>query len=243
MSRLLALDLETTGLDTAKDHVTEIGWVLVDTKEQKPLLAEGKLLKVEEGVILSDVIKDITHITDAMLAEFGEDPRVVYERLNQVIYTHKVDYIVAHNGSNFDKPMLISNMDRYGVPFASEIHWLDTRTDIQFKDHIKGRNLTYLCAEHGFVNPFPHAALFDAMATMALLRKYDEEAVIAYSKEPNIVVRAVVTFEEKDKAKEKMFGWQEAGGKHFKKQWVKQIKENQFEEFKASCDFQMAIVG
>lgn len=238
--RLLALDLETTGLDVEKDQVTEIGWVLKDTEFEKPFLTEGFLLKVT--IPVPELITNITGITDSILDEFGKEPEDVYTHLGHVMEAHGVEYIVAHNGNSFDKPMLHNNSKRHNVVLP-EREWIDTRLDIKFSEHIRGRNLTYLCAEHGFINPFPHAALFDSMATMKLLSQYNVGEVLKYRAIPTIVIRAMVTFEEKDLAKQKGFSWQEANGKKFNKSWVKAIKETELESWKSQCDFQIGVVG
>jgi DNA polymerase-3 subunit epsilon len=240
MARLLALDLETTGLDIEKDEITEIGWVLKDTEIDKPLLTEGYMLKV--SVPVPKIITEITGITDEILGEFGQDPAFIFSRLIDVIQTHKVEYVVAHNGENFDKPMLHNNMKRQNLVLPP-LEWIDTRSDVRYPGHVKNRNLVALCAEHGFLNPFPHAALFDSMATMRLLSSYPIEEVLEYRSAPNVIVRAMVTYEERDLAKAKGFRWQEVGGKMFKKQWVKQIKEMELPLLKEECEFQIGVVG
>ena len=59
--RLLALDLETTGLDTDNDEITEIGYVLRDTDIEKPLLTEGIMLRT--GVKVPPEVTAITERT------------------------------------------------------------------------------------------------------------------------------------------------------------------------------------
>ena len=239
--RLLGLDVETTGLDTKKDYITEIGWALKDTQVSKPLLTEAHLLQIPDTVEITEDITDLTGIDKKILTEFGQDPKTVFQRLYKIVENYKVDYIVAHNGNAFDRPMLESNFDKYAVPMF-KCEWLDTRVDIQYNKRLRHKNLVYLCAEHGFANPFPHAALFDVMSMMKLLSYYDIEKVIAYKAKPSVVVRAVVSFEGKDEAKAKGFSWQEAGGRKFPKQWVKQIKEDELETLRAESPFQIVEV-
>lgn len=238
--RLLFLDLETTGLDFDDDYITEIGYVIKDTEISKPLLTVGEMLKVPGEV--PQIITEITGITKEILNEFGEDPKEILEMFLSAVERYKIDYIVAHNGNGFDKPMLEGNLNRLDLRMP-DIEWLDTRLDIVYPEHFKVRNLTYLCAEHGFINPFPHAALFDAMATAKLFSHYDADEVVAYMKMPNLIVRAMVTYEQKDKAKEQSFKWQEAGGTVYTKQWVKQIKENELEALKDKCDFKVVVIA
>jgi len=238
--RLLFLDLETTGLDFEKDHITEIGYVIKDTAVEKPLLTVGEMLKVPCEV--PQFITDLTGITKEMLDEFGNDPQHSLNYFLSVIDRYKADYIVAHNGNGFDRPMLEDHLKRFDLPIP-EIGWLDTRVDIVYPEHYKARSLIYLCAEHGFLNPFPHAALFDAMATAKLFSNYNADDVVAYMKMPNIIVRAVVTYEEKDLAKAEGFGWQQAGDKTYSKWWVKMIKESELEALQSKCEFKVVVIG
>ena len=232
--KLLGIDLETTGLDTQKDEVTEIGYVLVDTEVSKPLLCVSDL--VDSGVDVPDEITEITHITTDMLREYGRSPSDVLSRL--VSYMNEVDYIVAHNGNFFDKPFLY----RWSCDHEVEIPdkpWLDTRDDVPYPKHYRYRNLTYLAAEHGFINPFPHAALFDAMAMMKVLSHYDINEVIKRFKTPWVVIRADVSFERKDEAKKLGYQWQKAGDKTYTKCWVKRVKEFELEQERQEATFKV----
>lgn len=242
--RLLGLDLETTGLETDSSYITEIGWVLIDTKIDKPLMTEGHLMKLPDGVEVPELITEITGITKEMLDEFGTNPVATLQRLCMVIENYAVDYIVAHNGNAFDKPMLMANMEREGLgSHFPDVKWIDTYEDVPFPKHFKYRNLTYLCGEHGFVNPFPHAALFDTMAMMRILKSYDMDEVVDRMNTPWVVVRAMVSFEDKDKAKEKGFRWQQIGDKTYPKCWVMKVKEDEVMALEEVCDFEVKRIG
>jgi DNA polymerase-3 subunit epsilon len=238
--RLLGIDLETTGLDFDNDEVTEIAWVLVDTDIEKPLLTESYLLNINGTV--SDEITELTGITNGILKEFGVDPKEIYERFLDVIIQHNVGYIVAHNGNGFDKPMLKNAMESCGLDFP-KTEWLDTYEDVEFPKTCRFKNLTYLCGEHGFVNPFPHAAMFDTMSMMKLLGMYNINDIIVRHNLPWIVVRAMVSYENRDKAKLKGFMWENVGNKKYPKCWVKKIKENEFEPLSRDCDFEVVQIG
>lgn len=242
--RLLGIDLETDGLSTTKDQVLEIGWVLIDPEILKPLLTFGCLLKVREGTKISKEITAINHITDDMLKEFGRKPEIIYGNLTKVISKYKVDYIVGHNGQRFDKPMLESNMARFDCTMPEDLKWVDTMTDIEYPKHYKSKNLTYLCAESGFLNPFPHAALFDTMAMMTLLRKHNIKEVISNLDSPCIVIEALVDYDNRDKAGDMGFTWgRTATYVKFPRKWVKEIKENQLESYVKKCNFEINVLN
>lgn len=243
--RLLGLDIETTGLDFEKDYITEIGWVLVDTDHSKPLLTESHMIYepvFDEWDELPEEIIEITGITKKMLREFGEPFMLVLERLKFQIERHNVKYIVAHNGMAFDKPFLETMLKRHGKDPIFTTPWLDTKEDIVYPKRIKQRNLITLAAEHGFLNPFPHAAVFDVMAMLKVLSHYDIEEILARHKEPWIVVRAMVDYDRREEAKRLGYSWQQAGDKVYEKCWVKRIKQSELKAEEEGATFRVVVI-
>jgi DNA polymerase-3 subunit epsilon len=67
--------------------------------------------------------------------------------------------------------------------------------------------LTYLAADHGFLNPFAHRALFDCATTFRLVSPYLGE-LIARSYEKEFTLRALQSpFESKDILKGRGYFW------------------------------------
>lgn len=243
--RLLGIDIETTGLDFKTDYITEIGWVLIDTDHQKPLLVESHMIWepiFEEMEELPEIIVELTGITKEMLKEFGKPFWTVANNLRAVINSYDVKYMVAHNGNAFDKPFLESMIKRHGKEPLFATPWLDTSEDIVFPKRIRHKNLMSLAAEHGFLNPFPHAAVFDVMAMLKVLRHYDIDEVLARHKEPWIVVRAMVDYDRREEAKTLGYFWQQAGDKVYEKCWVKRIKQSELEEESKKATFKLVVI-
>ena len=71
--------------------------------------------------------------------------------------------------------------------------------------------------------------MFDAAATLWFLAQYDFATVEAYKKIPWKVVRAVVSFDDRELAKKEGYSWAELNYKKYDKMWVKLIKENELE--------------
>jgi len=244
--RLLGIDIETTGLDREKDFITEIGWAIVDTEIARPLVCESHLLwnkDLENIEEFAPIILELTHIDKAMCNEFGKSFADIFDLLQTQIEKYRVDYLVAHNGASFDQPFLERYVERlYGVSKLPK-KWIDTYTDVEYPKIYKHRTLTYLCAEHGFVNPFPHAALFDVLSMLKMLQMYDLDRVVARMKEPNMIIRAMVDFKDKDLAKERRYYWQDCAGKTYVKCWVKQIKSNELESERAEAPFEVNVIS
>lgn len=231
------LDLETNGLDVENGKILEIGLVNWDTDKRKPLRIVNLLISDHAD----DVPPEITALTGLEgeeLRGYGTTIHVVAQRLAHMIPPGMP--IVAHNGNLFDRPFLLNSLKRQGF---DELHaqlalnpWVDTSCDIEYPERWRGRNLTYLAAEHGFLNPFPHRAVSDVLTMLKVLGHYDFDKVLATSKEPNVIVQALClppwedNGKSTDEAKLNGFRWEGS-----KKRWVKSIKPSQLEKENAKA--------
>jgi DNA polymerase III alpha subunit (gram-positive type) len=235
VARVLVIDLETTGFDPKTCDITEVGLVLWDTERRKPLVCESHYAKV--GVPLPVEIIEITGIWDDDLTEFGLAPGSLLEHIENKIKALHPAYLVGHNINMFDRPFLLEQFYKHGVPceYTRGLPVLDTRTDLPFKAEPDSRKLKHLAAEHGFLNPFSHRALFDAMATAKLMDFYPFDEIVALSRIPLVVVRAIVSYDQRDLAKAQKYMWEKLGDLSFPKCWVKLVRENQLEKEIATC--------
>ncbi len=222
---ICGIDTETTGLDTENDEIIELGAVLWDTETQIPCGLFSTLIKPAKEV--SPEITKITGLTTDMLLKYGLSKTDAY--LDFFEFTRSAECFVAHNGNLFDKPMMVSNIKRVGfVDEWNPGHWVDTSCDVPYPEKIKTRNLVHLAAEHGFLNPFAHRALFDVLTMLKVLSFYDFGKVLALSKEPSFTLQAMCEKPWEDggksteEAKTNGFRWD---GKT--KRWLKTIRESQ----------------
>lgn len=229
--RILAIDTETTGLDINNDNIIELGYALYEWGVQAPLLTIGHFL-IPRGAIPREST-EITGITNDNCQEFGTTQYEGFERLIEVVEKHRVDYYLAQNGLMFDKPMLEQNFIRNGLTLPERV-WIDTKIDLPLKKPLKSMHLNYMAAEHGFLNPFPHRALFDAMTCAKILQQYDIDKVLESAKSPMIEIRAVVSYEERQLAKDAGYRWD--GERKF---WVKNLKEIYLEKERDNQNFQV----
>lgn len=228
---LLGMDLETTHFDQDILRVTEMGAVLYDTKYGCPIDVQADLVyesDINAHLPMSQEVVNLTGITDSMLLEYGKRSDVVLRRFFDMY--KRADYVVAHNGNAFDKPVLQRWVQRtFGDAdnFLSktgindqhgQLHWLDTMLDIPYPDKINIRKLEDLCGRHGFLNPFPHRAFTDVMAMMKILGNYDINQVIEISHSPTLTFQSLVDYHNRHVAKQAGFKW-------IDKKWVKSIKK------------------
>jgi len=223
------IDLETTGLDTDTDEIIEIGAVIWDTEKHVPVKMFSQLMIPSTKVISPEITK-ITGITPEQVYKFGFSATDVF--IGFMSFASEAECFVAHNGALFDKPLLVSQHKRIG--FASPWdawtpgHWIDTSSDLPFPEEIKTRKLTHLAAEHGFLNPFAHRALFDVLTMLKIMSNYNFDDVLALSKEPAFVLQALCEKpwedggKSTDEAKANGFRWD---GKA--KKWQKMVRQSQ----------------
>lgn len=240
---LLGLDFETTGLDVAADEITEIGAVLWETATQTPLRVESIMVWHENQKALTEDLQFLTGLTPTMLQEHGQTPVSALHDLALLMETPGLMGVVAHNGTTFDRPLLEANAKRWQVPLP-KVHWIDTSVDIDYPAHIQTRKLTHLAAEHGFLNPFAHRAVFDVLTMLAILSKYEADRVLALSREPSIKVRAVTIPPWEDggvstnAAKGRGFRWDGQA-----KQWLRIMKASQLQREMDTAPFKMIAMG
>lgn len=233
--QFVAFDLETTGLDTKNDDIIELGFALYDTRFPAPLTMHSFL--IQPKVAISEEITGITGITQEHVDKFGvpldEAIFALIKCIQNAEYAGPVKYLVGHNALDFDYPMLKNNCLRAGLELP-QVTICDTKIDLPFEKTPKSTSLIYLAAEQGFLNPFPHRALFDAMTCAKLLSYFDVEKVLASSNYPLVEIRADVRFEQRDLAKKAGYGWDPE-----RKIWVRKIRQDKLPQERQQRQFQV----
>lgn len=254
MAALLGLDFETGGAFDAppsENFITEIGAVLWDTDLNAPVKILSKLIRTH--VEIPEEVTEYTKISKKMLDLYGEnEDKAVRELMTLML---QADAIVAHNGNRFDKPLFENTLKRmydrgllleveYSAFLAryKDILWVDTMEDVDYPNDCKARSLTYLAGYHLLLNCFPHRSLTDVLTMFSILMKYDLNTVLGNAMEPKVVVRALVSFNDKDLAKKEKFGWENAGDKKYDKCWVKIMRQSEYEKVFTKWPFKSLII-
>jgi DNA polymerase-3 subunit epsilon len=181
---------------------------------------------------VSQEITEITGITNEDLKTSALPPEESYKKLLDM--AKGCDYVVAHNGRDFDKPFVNRGLKEFGL--SLDLPWIDTIYDVPYPEKITSRKLVHLCAEHGFLNPFSHRAVFDVLSMLNVMSRYDFSAIEDMYKSPQMKLIAKVSFEEKDKAKRAGFRWDPS-----EKVWYKSMKECQLKS--VSFDFPTDVMS
>jgi len=239
---VLGLDFETTGFDLINDRIIEVGAVLWDTDTSQVVHGYGEFIHHDGVTALTPEISKITGISSVeILRKFGVGEHVGLSKLCSYFERSEAKAIVAHNGNLFDKPMLARALERLRI--GSSIissQWIDTRTDLPFKDQPDSMKLKYMAADLGFLNPFPHRAQYDVLTMLKLLSNFNIDEVLELSKVPMITIYARVDYEDRQKAKDRKFSWEKIGDKVYPKKWVKLIRETSFEKEKNEAPFKIS---
>ena len=199
------VDVETTGFDPEKDEITEFAALkfAYGGVDGYPI-TESYCGIQEVSTPISDEVEKLTGLNAAICKGESIDWPLVHTMLEDV------DYIIAHN-AKFDKSFLNKLLE------PTNAKWACTMQHIEWDVHgYRAFGLNYLACDHGFLNPFPHRALFDCATTYKLAVPYMQELLLN-CKEPTYTVYAWNSpFDLKDRLKEQKFYWDPA-----KKVWFR----------------------
>ncbi|NTS77300.1 3'-5' exonuclease [Catenovulum sp. SM1970] len=227
---VLGLDLETTGLDIKTNRIIEIGAVVWDTESNTAVTLSNELINISPEKLTPNII-DLTGIKDNQLQQFGVNEKLALQNL--VSLAKQCVYVVAHNGNNFDKPVLTRALKRHGLSLDKP--WIDTVHDIPYPGTIKTRKLSYLAAEHHYLNTMPHRAVFDVLTMLNICSHYNWSEILKTAATPTYKVIAKVSYDDRHKAKKAGFRWDKASSS-----WVKNIKKDVLDS--ADFEFEYDII-
>jgi DNA polymerase-3 subunit epsilon len=206
---VLGLDLESTTFDLDILRITEFGTVLYDTDLKCPIEVQADIVYEPDIKLPMDpFVVGLTGITDQMVQNYGKSPKEVLERFFSLY--ERADYVVAHNGNEFDCPALGRFIKRYESELShipEPKHWIDTMIDLPYGEYVTTRKLEDLTGRHGFLNPFPHRAFTDVMSMLRIMSEYPMEQVLEISHSPTLVFKANVDYHDREVAKAAKFRW------------------------------------
>lgn len=229
---LLGFDLETTGLDFVESRPIEVGAILYSTGQKKALESTGFLVKSDKPV--SAEITKLTGISQSAVDRFGYDSKESLETVLDML--NQADAWVGQNIVRFDMKMLEAWAARHGMSIPQKLV-IDTRTDLP---GVESKTLSYMAADHGFLNLFPHSALADVQTCLKILSFYDIDIVVARAKEPTVILKAHVGFENNMLAKKRKYGWyNDNAGTKF---WWKAVKQSDVAAETAHSEFDVSFV-
>jgi len=162
--RWVFVDVETTGSSPARDRVTEVGVVTVETDGEAQRVAEWSSL-VNPGVPIPPEIQWLTGISNEMVRDapsFAELADMLYDRLADAVF-------VAHN-ARFDYGFLKAEFGRAGYDWRAA-----TLCTVRLSRHLYpdrgAHSLDAIVARFGLDGEQRHRALGDARVLWRLMQR------------------------------------------------------------------------
>lgn len=196
--KICILDTETTGLDRSKDRCVEVAVMLYDLTHAQPVSSFASLIRAASNEAIH-----INGIPPEMLAEAYE-PDLVWRAVRWIITPASV--VLAHN-AEFDRQFCPDDLDKI---------WVDSENDIKWPGRARGGSLVQLALSLGVGVVSAHRAMADVDTLSRILTRLAEkghnlEALIRYGMRPKQKLIAIVPYEERQKAKDCGFRWDDPG--------------------------------
>lgn len=165
MARFTAVDLETTGLNPAKNKIIEIGAVkMVDSQ-----IVDTFSMLIDPELKIPDNITKLTGIDNKMV----ERAPKIQEGLKAFLEFVKDDDLLGHN-LLFDYSFLKTQFSLQGINYQAKGY--DTlQIAKKMLPNLKSRSLSSLCEFYGLKNLQAHRAFEDASVTAKLYFKMEEQ--------------------------------------------------------------------
>jgi DNA polymerase III epsilon subunit-like protein len=201
--RVLLVDIETQGLDKVNPFITEIGASLF-TVTSCPVAGSDSWEETKSGAWLCyeneyppqpEMIIKLTGITDAMLRTMGK-PRKDIFNAHLIPLMEKADVVFAHNKA-FDQVILERTGELVGQSLPKK-EWICTRNDFPWRPDLTCYKLQHLAYEHRLfwkhnIDPDSlHRADGDVKLLALLMGQYKMKDILAYAREPQILLVADV---------------------------------------------------
>lgn len=194
----LIVDVETTGLNCEEDEIIEVGILefALEADDEPTVINMYGGLQEPKRPIPREVV-DITGIKQ----EHTLGQNVDWEFVKSFFIRASV--VIAHN-AEFDCSFLTRVPALQGI----ESHWACSLNHIDWKSKgCQSRRLNHLAADHGFLNPFAHRALFDCATTFRLVKDHLDE-LLERSYEKEFLVQAwKAPFDRKELLKGRGYKW------------------------------------
>ena len=199
--KLLIVDVETTGLDPNTDGITEFGGLLYDVG--KATITVGYNALNDPDKTIGEEAQAVSGITNDMVAGQRIDWDFVIDRL-----ATEAEYIVAHRAI-FDYQFITTTLKEndQGLEAFAPTKWLCSMSHIDWESHfpyLRTKNMNYMAADLGLVNPFQHRAIFDTALLLRLITHQEGliDEMIQAAKQPVYRIKVHDTpFDTKDALK------------------------------------------
>ena len=177
---LIVFDLETTGLDSARDQIIEFGAVKANLADgYAPVEDCDLMIRLPKGVSIPIHITELTGITTERLNRDGISADIACRHIFDMLNTDNL-LLSAYN-AQFDLCFLYHFLRQHGQESVlRRIKFLDAMTVYKDRKSYPHR-LSDAVAAYRLQTGNTHRAIDDAMATLELIQKMSEDEDDLYS--------------------------------------------------------------
>ena len=225
MRRVIILDTETTGV-TENDWTVEIAVILYDLVAATPIVTYSTLIRRE-----TNAAAHINGISNTLLQSAPIIGSIETSILRH--FVREADAVIAHQ-AEFDKGFVFR--DFCGLGF-DELPWICSMRHIDWPKHSKSKSLVNMALAHGVPIISAHRALTDCDILSRMLTRAHELGcslpdLMKAALEPRILVQALVSYDNRQLAKDADFEWDH--NPKLPKKWLKEIRESEISSFSFS---------
>jgi DNA polymerase-3 subunit epsilon len=207
LRRALILDCETQGLDPAQHRCIEVACILFDLELALPIEAFSTLIQADSNAAEAINCIPVRALVDA------SPPERAWAILRRFI--ERADVVLAHR----------AEFDRGFVPpeLAKLRPWACTKFHVQWPRGQGGEHLVHLALAHGVGVVHSHRAMTDVDILSRLLTRVHEMGhtlpeLLTHAMRPRVRVQALVSYDDREKAKGAGFQWEGAT-----KMWTREV--------------------
>lgn len=125
MSKILFLDIETTGFSRDWDEIIEVAAILVDSDTGKDIDSFHEYIKPHRNI--TPKITELTRITNAKVANCRNESSVLMD-FSEWMTLSKPDTVVGHNCKAFDLSFIQARCNKLSISWKIPTNVVDTLT-------------------------------------------------------------------------------------------------------------------
>lgn len=171
------LDIETGGFSKTRHGICEIAMAALSHTGEIVATYETLIRPYMQESGLPCEYTPEAMKTNGLTAEQLQSGKTVREATADMVKffeQYHIKCICGHNSVKFDTPRLDHILSRFQNRTISHLLQIDTMDLVKERYNLDSYSLENLCENFGIINPMPHRAMGDVLATIALYKKINE---------------------------------------------------------------------